>query len=308
MAVPTRAFPLSLGELAPRLAAIDLFCDLPSWQQASQIGVGLEPLRLNYTRLLISTAQDPQHRAVWQRWGWVHHVVFRPREDTTPDDPASWIGRFLHEEFDRFCQASDVEAAARNQILADLRNVQTDEPAPLTVQRRLLELCFIPTAIVPWVTILWTFAKHLRAFNRRLQTHLTALEHYANTTAPYVPPHPASTHHAHLRAALTRVLLDTTATVGDVEHWAQTVGITHNPSRPTRLQRMWTPLFLEMVRLLRPFCTGPKYRHLDKPDTMPEDVFRRASALMHLSAPSLWPDAPRLVKARWAAYTRALTR
>jgi hypothetical protein len=188
MVVPTRAFPLSLSELAPLFAVIDHFSTLPSWQQASQAGVDMEQLRLEYDRLWLASARDTRPGSFWQRSRWGDHRPFQPREGTTHttlDDAITWTARVLHEEFTRFCQATHTEAAERNQILADLRDVRTREPAPLTVQTQLLELLFLPGVVVAWVLAIDAFAARLCAFHRGLQQQLTALDHYFDRTAPY---------------------------------------------------------------------------------------------------------------------------
>jgi hypothetical protein len=311
MVAPARAFPLSVSELAPPLAVVDLFCDLPSWQQARQRGVDTERLRLDYDRLLLSAARDPQLGPFWQRWSVAHHVVFQPREagaPSAPDDPVAWVARFLHEEFVRFCQARDTPSAVRNRLLAHLMDAQTHERASRAVQTRLLELTFLPRVVFPWVTIIDTFAQQLRTYNRRLQRQLQALDHHFAQTAPYFQTHPAHAQHTDLRAALRRVLHDAEATVRDVERWKKTLGITNRPSIAPQKQGIWTPVFVAMLPLLRPFCSGPKSRYLAESGAMPEEAYALASTLTNLSCPALWPDVPQRAKARWDAYHRVSKR
>jgi hypothetical protein len=307
MAVPTPTFPLTLAALAPRLAMIDVFCTLPSWQQASQAGVAMEQLRVQYQRFWLGALRDVQPSAFWQRSCWGDHRPFQPREGTThttPDDASTWAARLLHEEFTRFCQATHTEAAARNQILADLVDAQTGEPASLTVRARLLELLFLPGMVFAWGGALDAFAARLPPFHREIRQQLTALDHHFDRTAPYFQTHPAHAQHTALRAALQRVLGDAERTVRDVARWKKTVGITTTLAiAPTR-QRLWTPLFLEMLPLLRPFCRGPKAQYLARTDALPDAAFRLASALMHLAHPDLWPDQPRLIHSRWQAHCR----
>jgi hypothetical protein len=296
--VPTPPFPLTLEALAPRLDVVQRFCDLPSWQQASQLGVDMEQLALVYLRLFLDAARGTPHWSVVQRWDWAPDVVFRPRED-------SWVLRLLRAEFDGFCQGSDAEAA--HQILADLRHVRTRAPAPPALRTQLLEFCFLPRLIFPWVALLDTFATHLRAYNRTLHAQLTAVVYYVAQTNPYFPQHPAQAQPPAQRAALDCVLQDVTATVRGVPPWKQALGITHTLSLPPQRQRLWTPLFVAMIPLLRPLCSGPKSRHGADPDTMPESTFRIASALMHRAVPHLWPDQPRLIHSRWQAHCRTAT-
>jgi len=180
--------------------------------------------------------------------------------------------------------------------------VQTLQPAPPEVIVRIQELCFLPGVIFPWVLAHATFPKHIRAYNRKLRKQLDALDHHLGTPSYFFINHPAPSVLTELIDGLRHVLQESDASFSNVDAWKRQLGLDKELSREAQKQRIWTPLFKELVDLLRPFCSGPKKHYLAKTVTaehIPQQAFDRTSRLMHLSHPALWKDRPGLVKRRY---------
>src|SRR5262249_17517620 len=95
-------------------------------------------------------------------------------------------------------------------------------------------------------------------------------------------------------------LLDEELQRAPLTAWKEQLGIDKKASVPKQRQYIWSLIFVELVDLLRPYCSGPKRLHLSTiPGAIPDQVFVVASHLMHLTQPTLWPDRPDLVKSSY---------
>jgi hypothetical protein len=282
--------------LARALAEVDVFVELPSWNRARRLGISVDHLRLQFDKLLFASRPSAE-TSFWLRWTAAHATA-------TPDDPMSWTLAFLHQEFRRFCHPPDPRAWQRHQLLSGLTDVQTLRPASAAGRLRLLELGFFPGVLFPWVSAHALFVQRLQTFLRTMHTNLKAHARDCKRFEFYFINHPATRRYRLLVRALQKVCQDVERVLVPVDAWKEHLGLGGKLSVDAQRQRLWTPLFGEMVDLLRPFCSGPKHFHLEDPGTMPDEVYDIASRLMALCQPALWQDSPTRVKARYASYRR----
>jgi len=293
--------PFSFQAVAHALAAVDVFKELPSVGRTRALGISIDHLNFQYEARIFAS-RGGSNTPFWQRWTAAHGSY-------TSEDTVSWAERFLRQEFELFCQQTDPQAQERDRRLHRLCHVQTGASAPPEIIVRIEELCFLPGVIFPWVTAHAVFIRRIHAYNRALHIHLDALDRHLGELSYFFINHPAPSVLTEQIAYLRQLLQEAEASFPNIDAWKRQLGLDKKFSREAHAkQRIWTPLFKELVDLLRPFCRGPKKHYWAKAVTaehIPQQAFDRASRLMHLSHPELWDDHPDLVKSRYYALTES---
>jgi hypothetical protein len=164
---------------------------------------------------------------------------------------------------------------------------------------RIRELLFWPGVLFAYVRAHAVFAQYLHDYKREwlvicnqyLRAARKLKESFFRTDPAFVvlPEHIAQVKDL-LRAADT--------SHAHFEAWKRTLGLDKQMANQPSRQRLWTPLFAELVPLVRPFCRGPKHAYLQEPGTMPDQAYAVASRLMWLAHPTLWDDKPSRIKSR----------
>jgi len=172
---------------------------------------------------------------------------------------------------------------------------------------RVWELCFLPGVILPFCL---ATTKHWQQMRKQVMKEKQRLNYMRNKAIPQILNSPWCSNEARLtmegeteRVSIFTSLLDEELQWAPLIAWKEQLGIDKKTSGPKQRQYIWSLIFVELVDLLRPYCSGPKRLHLSTtPGAIPDQVFVVASRLMHLAQPTLWPDRPDLVKSRY--YTR----
>jgi hypothetical protein len=200
---------------------------------------------------------------------------------------------FLRHELRAFIERTDTDAQERDALLTEL-------DIPCDARERIYELCFIPGIVFEWCTTI--IPRSTQAYKaslkkqQRLRSLCSQIQHEVLLSA-------------RIKAGMQRemdIMLEFLQLQypppDEVRKWQTHLGIDKRLKLKPQKQRIWSPLFKELVDLLRPYCRGTKKHYIAKTlatEHIPEQVFRCASRLMHLSLPKLWPDRPDLVKRRY---------
>jgi hypothetical protein len=285
--------PFTFQAVGYALTVVDVFKVLPSSEHARRLGVDVDHLTYQYYDRMFA-ARGGANTPFWQRWTAASSYYWHE------EDTVSWAERFLRQEFALFCQQTDPQAQERDQILHGLCHAQTGESAPSEVIVRIHELCFFPRVIFPWVLAHAEYTRLIRDYNRGLRKSLDELDQHLAKLRYFFINHPAASMLTERIACLRQLSQEADASFPNIDAWKKQLGLDKKLSLQASRQRIWTPLFKELVDLLRPFCRGPKHAYLaETPKAIPEQAFRLASRLMHLACPELWQDQYTSVKARY---------
>jgi hypothetical protein len=201
------------------------------------------------------------------------------------------VGKFVRTEYTVFFNHLKQQREF-TELLASLPRDFPENKLP-----RLLELCFLPGVIIPFCLATAKYWEQVRKIIGKQKKRLHALNRQRQGYPLWSPRLKITTAQEY---TILIPLMEEELRLAPLQAWKKQLGMSRNTDLETQTHNIWSRIFLELVDLLRPYCSGPKRWHLDTtPSAMPDQVFVVASRLMHLAQPTLWPDRPDLVKSRY---------